>query len=345
MKNYSALLLGLAFLASACSERITPEAGETVEGMILSASLSEETKTSLEGPSAGKYKPVWKTGDKISINGTLSNAVAESDNGKQAVDFTVSGTLSSPFKVLYPGTTSQNVISLPATQNYYSGSFDGAAAAAYGKATKTGNKYSAQMTNFCGILRFALNGSATLDRIEINSLGSEKLRGNFTLATNSNGFTGSFSGGTAGTLTYNCEGVTLSGSDTFFYVAIPAQPYSKGLEALVYKSDGTFMRLKFWGSGHTLANTDVVEFESKTFAAGRVEDLFTINSLTAENGGAPTAPAICHVTLGGTPQAHRRDCQGGRFLQRLPFHQAFQAGLRQDAPGVPPGTPLTRMAL
>ena len=73
--------------------------------------------------------------------------------------------------------------------------------------------------------------------MEINSLGSEKLRGNFTI---SNFETGAFSGGTAGTLTYNCP-VTLTGSDTYFYVAIPAQTYASGLEALVYQSDGAYM--------------------------------------------------------------------------------------------------------
>lgn len=308
MKKYSALLLGLAFLTTACSDRISPEAGGTLDFMILSASVNDGTKTSLDGPTAGVYKPVWKTGDKISVNGVLSSAVASKDNGKQDVDFTVSGTISSPFKVLYPGTTSANVISLPDTQNYYEGSFDGAAAAAYGTAVKSGNVYKASLTNFCGVLRFALNGTATLDKIELNSLGSEKLMGDFTLSTNSSGFTGSWTGGSAGTLTYSFgSGLTLSGSDTPVYVVIPAQNYASGIEAKVYQSDGAFMRLKFWGTGHTLAGSDVVEFESKTFAAGRTEDLFSINNLTAEDGGEPTAaPASVTVAVYNLKQQDNR---------------------------------------
>ena len=242
------------------------------------------TKTTLAGPTNNIYEVHWKTGDKISVNGALSNAVASADNDKKNVDFTVSGSLSAPYNVLYPGTTSANVIALPATQTYVANSFDGAAAASYGIATKIGDKYSAKLKNFCGVLRFALKGSATLTRIEINSLGGEKLRGNFTI---SNFETGAFSGGTAGTLTYNCP-VTLSGSDTYFYVVIPAQAYASGLEALVYQSDGAYMRLKFWGEGHTLANTDVIEFESKTYEAGRTENLLQINDLTSESGGNPT---------------------------------------------------------
>ncbi len=283
-------LLCLSCTEKPAQDHTTP--GDTITKMVLSASLpNAETKTSLNHHD-GVYDVVWKTGDKISVNGTLSNAVESGDNGEKTVDFTVEGNLTAPFKVLYPGTTSENVIVLPATQTYEPDDIDGSAAASYGAATFNGSTYNAKLTNFCGILRFALKGSATLSRIELNSLGSEKLCGDFTLATDANGFTGSWSGGTAGTLTYSFgSGLTLTGSETYVYIAIPAQTYAAGLEALVYQTDGAFMRLKFWGSGATLEGTDLIEFESKTFAAGRTENLLAINALTAEDGGEPTAEA------------------------------------------------------
>ena len=284
-----------------CEESAPVDQPETgfVDGMVLSASVNDlDAKTTLGAPNEGAYKTLWKTGDKVSVNGTLSSAVASEDNGKSNVDFTVDGSLSAPYNVLYPGTTSTNVISLPATQTYAANTFDGAAAAMYGVATKSGNKYIAKLNNFCGILRFALKGSATLTRIELNSLGSEKLRGNFTI---SNFSTGAFTGGTAGTLTYNCP-VTLTGSDTYFYVAIPAQDYASGLEALVYQSDGAYMRLKFSkfaNNSTTLNGSDVIEFESKTFVAGRTENLLAISNLTSESGGTPTLtpPTITVATF------------------------------------------------
>jgi len=265
----------------------------SVTNMVLSASMPDEiTKTTLGAPSEGVYDILWSTGDKVSVNGTLSEGVASGYIGQKVAEFTVNGELSAPYKVLYPGTTSPNVIALPATQNYVAGSFDPAAAACYGTAAKNGGKYGVTLHNFCGILRFALNGSATLDRIELKSLGSEKLYGSFTLATDANGFTGAFSGGTTGILTYSFgSGLTLSGTDTYVYVAIPAQTYASGVEARVFQSDGASMLLKFWGNGETLASTDIIEFVSKTFAAGRTENLFAINSLTAEAGGEPTAEA------------------------------------------------------
>ena len=285
----AAMALGLAF---GCN-KTNLETSEPEDRIILSASpASSETRTTLGAPDNGVYQVLWKTGDRVSVNGVLSdNAVTSAQNGLKNVDFTVSGSLSAPYKVLYPGTTSANVISLPATQTYVAGSFDGAAAASYGNAVKSGTRYDVKLSNFCGVIRLALKGSATLSRIELGSLGSEKLYGNFTLSTNGNGFTGAFSGGEAGTLTYNCEGVTLSGADTYFYIVLPAQTYASGLEALVYQADGAYMRRKCWGSGQSLKGSDLAAFESKTLAAGRTENLLSIASLTAENGGDPTAEA------------------------------------------------------
>ncbi len=284
-------LLPLAgWLMVGCDKQPQQEPG-TVDKLVLSASLPDAGTKTMLNHHDDVYDVVWKTGDKISVNGVISNAVPSEYDGQKVVDFTVEGSLSAPFKVLYPGTGEERTISLPATQNYVADNIDGAAAASYGTATRTGDKYSAKLSNFCGILRFALNGSATLSRIELNSLGDECLYGDFDLTVGQGGFTGSFNGGTDGKLTYNIGGVTLSGTDTYFHIAIPAQAYASGIEALVYQADGAFMRLKFWGSGETLAGTDIIEFESKTFAAGRTENLLAINALTAEDGGEPTAEA------------------------------------------------------
>ena len=302
----SALFAAVAALCStACTPEVKEEPGDV---FILEAGMDEtESRTMLSGPANNVYEVHWKTGDKISVNGTKSSALSSSYNGKKVAEFTVSGSLSAPYKVLYPGTSEARTISLPDTQTYVENSFDPAAAAAYGNATYVNNKYGVHLTNFCGILRFALKGSATLTRIELNSLGDECLYGDFDLTVGPGGFTGSFNGGTEnGTLTYNCP-VTLTGSDTYFYVAIPAQTYASGLEALVYQSDGAYMRLKFWGSGKTLNGTDLIEFESKTYAAGRTENLLQINSLTAESGGTPTsAPPSVTVAVYNLKQQENR---------------------------------------
>ena len=286
------------------------------ETMILSASVTrQETKTMLSAPSDGVCEVLWKTGDRVSVNGTLSdNAVTAEENGTKDVDFTFGTSLSEPYKVLYPGTTSVNVISLPSIQNYVADSFDGAAAASYGNARKYGDRYSVKLNNFCGLICFAVKGNVTLDRIELKTLGSEKLHGDFTLAADADGFTGAFSGGTAGILTYDCD-VTLSNTDTYFYIAIPAQTYAAGIEALVYQADGAFMRLKFWGNGYTLSSDRLVRFTSFTYAAGRSENLLSINDLTAEDGGEPTAaPPGITVAVYNVYQEESRETSGKTYM-------------------------------
>lgn len=305
MSKYSTILCAFALLAVACTKPEDPIDNGNV--FILSASGEDtETKTALT-IDGNMGTIVWKEGDQVSINGTLSNAVPEANDGDSRVDFTFSQEPSAPYNVLYPGTTSTNVITLPATQTYVANSFDGAAMAAYGVAQKNANtgKYGVQLKNFCGLIRFALKGSAMLTKIELNSLGSEKLRGNFTV---SNFSTGAFSGGTAGTLTYSFgSGLTLTNADTYVYIALPAQTYASGLEALVYQSDGAYMRLKFWGSGQELKGKDIIGFESKTYAAGRTENLLSINSLTAESGGTPTsAPPSVTVAVYNLKQQENR---------------------------------------
>ena len=269
-------------------------------GLVLGVSLTEaQTKTSLGADDGeGNFKVLWSKGDQISVNGVLSNEVAEEDHGRAEVKFSVGGNVSAPYKVLYPGTTKTNVITLPETQNYVADSYDSAAYAAYGKVEQVDNEYKATLNNFCGLVRFALNGSATLSRIEVNALRGEKLYGEFTLADS---FNGEFTGGAEGTLTYIFEeGLKLSATDTYVYIALPAQTYSAGVEAKVYQADGAFMRLKFWGEGFELKGDHLRTFESKEYAAGRVEELAGIDKLEGEDYGMPDIPAGVTVALFNT---------------------------------------------
>ena len=292
----SGLLLAIigGFTAACTVEPIPsqPEADAAVTSLEFSASLSNaQTKTSLGAEP--DYNVLWSAGDQVSVNGVLSNAVADEDHGKTEVRFRVDGNLTAPFNVLYPGTTEKNVITLPAIQTYVADNYDPAAYAAYGKVEGG----SATLNNFCGLVRFALNGSATLTKIEVNALGGEKLHGAFTLA---DAFDGTFTGGAEG-LTYSFgEGLTLSETDTYVYIALPAQTYTAGVEAKVYQADGAFMRLKFWGDGEVLAGSELRDFASKTYAAGRVEELVGIGGLVAEDGGMPSVPATVKVALFNT---------------------------------------------
>lgn len=292
MKKIFVIYFALACVAgvAACSkiqdmpqEEVKNEASGNK--MILSVSMpSSQTKTCLGTPDGeGNVDVLWESGDRISVNGIVSEALSSSEDGKKVVSFTIDGTTSAPYKVLYPGTSAESVIVLPSSQSYVLNSFDPSAAVAYGNATESSGSYGVSLKNFCALIRLSLTGSATLSRIELNSLGSEKISGSFTLATDANGFTGGFSGGDSGSLVYNCSGQTLSSSAKYFYIAVPTQAYTAGMEALVYQTDEQYMRLKFWGSGKTLESSDIIAFADKTFAPGRVDVLSELPSLSQED--------------------------------------------------------------
>ena len=87
-------MLPLAIVAGATSCQEVPQPEPQPSGndvFVLEAQLPEDTqtKTALSPKEGNVYKVVWKAGDKISVNGTLSAAVSSADDGKKNVDFTV----------------------------------------------------------------------------------------------------------------------------------------------------------------------------------------------------------------------------------------------------------------
>lgn len=308
----------MLILGAACAKESAPQEGPQPEEegvFTLSAELPQDTevvKTAL----GNDYEIVWKTGNTVSINGTVSNPVVSDDNGKRSVNFTFKSTPSSPYNVLYPGTTSTNNVVFPATQNYVANTFDDNAAPSYGVATVTGNKATAKLTPVNVVLRFALNGNSTIDKIVLNAVGEESISGKFKV----NFSTGAISanGDNSPSITYNINGntgLTLNGSDTYFYIVIPARGYSSGLEALVYEtSTEKYMRLTF-GKGKTYSAGTLVEFASKTYAAGRVEELAQINDFSSQAGGDPEKKASFTVANYNLLSNYEEGRDGKPFLQ------------------------------
>ena len=264
------------------------------QSLTLDVSLSATEVKPVYGPYSGSAEldVVWHSGDKISINGIRSNALSSVADGKTQASFTLEGYIPRPYKVLYPASDKADVISLPSRQVYAEDSYDSAAAAAYGTAVESGSSLGVSMKHFCGFIRFAVNGNASLDRIELNSLGDEKLFGDFMLEEDGPAFTGKFSGGKDGTLVYDCKGQVLSDTDKYFYIAIPAQDYKSGLEALLYAEEGAPMRLKFWETGMKMEAGKVITMPVRSYASGTSEDILTPGDLSAISGGAPSGSPV-----------------------------------------------------
>ena len=143
------------------------------------------SRTSLGDKVGDGYPVYWSEGDKIAVNGILSQeAVINSQNGAEA-KFTIDGKLSYPLNITYPYTSTTTAtapkVVIPTTQNYTEGSFERESAPMCGYTT---NKTQAvAMKHLVGVLKFPVINNQTntviLDRIVITSIDGAKISGEF----------------------------------------------------------------------------------------------------------------------------------------------------------------------
>ena len=185
MKNYLLLLSAFVLLAVGCQTPSDDTTIETGEISILNVSL-EQTRVSLGAKGENGIYPVyWSEGDKIVVNGILSD-VAEIDAANRATaQFAFSATqLSYPYHVTYPycaSTTAENaIVEFPTEQSYAEGTFSAKSAPMCGYAAKNGD--GVVLNHLASILHFSIKASTVgvvLDKVVVVSTTGAKLSGEF----------------------------------------------------------------------------------------------------------------------------------------------------------------------
>ena len=69
---------------------------------VLELSLPDATKTTVSESLNGKRKVYWSDGDAISLNGVESSPLKDIGEKQNSASFTVQGSFSLPYNVLYP---------------------------------------------------------------------------------------------------------------------------------------------------------------------------------------------------------------------------------------------------
>lgn len=297
MKTNGQLIIMTAILAGfiSCSKQELPSI-EKDSAFTLTLGMPENSvvKTTLGPTDGNKYPIYWKTGDKVSVNGIVSNGLPEGYNDKARANFSFASELSLPYYILYPAQIGKtNEIVVPATQTYVAGSFDPAAAPLYGYSASKSD--CVELHNLTGTVCLSLKGTDKLTRIELTSNSGQALAGKVTLATGQSGFTGAFSVTEATstvTLSFG-SGLQLGSSATKLFIPVLAQAYTGGFTANVYNETGRYMSLKFWNAGKTVKGTELYSFEDKDYEAGRTESLQQIEDMTVEEDHFET-----HITVG-----------------------------------------------
>lgn len=284
MKNiFSFLLIALVLGLMGCTSHLEEEQiGNNFGSSTLTVSLSSPTTKIALGDkdSAGKYRVYWSEGDRVSVNGYISEEAVISPTNAASAQFEIKGiALNYPYNILYPASESNSVV-FATTQNYCQGTFESGVTPMYARVANKNEGIKLQYLS--GALRLSIKGDAegtTLSRMVVNA-GEGKIAGTFDIDFESGVITPSESA--VSTLEYSFgDGLALSTTEAKeFFVALPCGEF--GLcSAALHTTDGRVMNVRFKTSETSAIKAGVVrEFATVTFKKGEV---YTLQPYEMEN--------------------------------------------------------------
>lgn len=207
---------------------------------VLTLELPGTTKTVLGEAQDGVRPVLWCKGDKISVNGVVSDPLDVEGDVLKA-DFVLSGQVSAPYEIIYPAgmVKDAETVTLPAGQKYAAG--DNIVSGSMPMAGYSTTE-SVMMKQVCGILgiRLKMGTEANLIRyIEVMALGGEPVCGDFTVDYQ-NG-TLSSEAKDANVIRMEVQKTLPAESANAFNVILPAGVYSAGFQVKVVDENGRAM--------------------------------------------------------------------------------------------------------
>lgn len=214
---------------------------------VLTLELPGTTKTVLGDAQDGVRPVLWCKGDKISVNGVVSNPLDVEVNALKA-DFVLSEQVSAPYEIIYPAGMVKDAatVTLPAGQKYAEG--DNIVSGSMPMAGYSDTE-SVMMKQVCGILgiRLKMGTEANLIRyIEVTALGGEPVCGDFAV---------DFQNSTLSSEAKDVNVIRMEVQKTFpaesantFNVILPAGVYSAGFQVKVVDENGRAMVRSIKGS-------------------------------------------------------------------------------------------------
>lgn len=214
---------------------------------VLALELPGTTKTVLGEAQDGVRPVLWCKGDKISVNGVVSDPLDVEGNVLKA-DFVLSGQVSAPYKIIYPAAMVKDAatVTLPAGQKYAEG--DNIVSGSMPMAGYSTTE-SVMMKQVCGILgiRLKMGTEANLIRyVEVTALGGEPVCGDFLVDFQNS--TLSSEAKDADVIRMEVQKTFPAGSANTFNVILPAGMYSAGFQVKVVDENGRAMVRSIKGS-------------------------------------------------------------------------------------------------
>lgn len=214
---------------------------------VLTLELPGTTKTVLGDAQDGVRPVLWCKGDKISVNGVVSDPLDVEGDVLKA-DFVLSGQVSAPYKIIYPAGMVKDAatVTLPAGQKYAEG--DNIVSGSMPMAGYSDTE-SVMMKQVCGILgiRLKMGTEANLIRyIEVTALVGEPVCGDFSVDFQNS--TLSSEAKDADVIRMEVQKPLPAESANTFNVILPAGVYSAGFQVKVVDENGRAMVRSIKGS-------------------------------------------------------------------------------------------------
>ncbi|MBO7071245.1 MAG: hypothetical protein J6W09_08135, partial [Bacteroidales bacterium] len=320
-RYYILSLAAVALLASCAKEMPAPvdNPGEDLIKTYLTVGIDQETKTQLGDDGSKTHKVYWSNGDKIAVNGTASDALDGLSGTEQKTTFSFSGTLSTPYNVVYPASiyTDATHVTLPAVQTYDADSF---ADGMFPMAGYSVDGSSITLKHLCAVLKVSVKRatSGTIDEdnivaVRFKGLNNEKVNGSFEINYETPALTPASSFGSEVEVRV-VKNQATSATAIDYYLVVPAREYGHGFEVIVQDASGHIMTKTAAASGKTLVAGKLYtlpEFEFKPtdtevgVVIANASDL--INFATAFNnkeyGEDVVATVIDDITFDATTSA------------------------------------------
>lgn len=282
------LVFGLAaacVLAAACDQKEQDILEAGTEYTTFSVSLDDETKTSLGESVDGTRSVYWSNGDRISLNGTASDALSGVGPGEKSATFTVPGIIDPPFNVLYPADIWKNAstITLPAVQSYEEGTF---ASGAEPLAGYSADGSAITIGHLCSIIMLKVKKDAgvtasSLVRVTFQGNAAEQVSGDFTIDYEGSTLSGASSADEDKSVSLTLSEPLSESSALELFLVVPATAYTDGF-TVVLEDDMHRTMTKTRSSAKTMEAGKLVKMSEFSFVPSPVSTELGIDDITED---------------------------------------------------------------
>lgn len=286
---FSVRQLGVALIAvvlAACNVGSTNTIGS--ENLTKIEVALPQTRIAL-GEKAGENYPVyWSEGDRVAVNGVLSEAAEIDADNRSLAKFAVYGPLTYPHAVTYPYTSATTaeipLVEFQSEQTYTQGSFAEGSVPMCGYVAGDGEAVA--MKYLAGVLKFTIKASSegtALRKVVVTSTSGAKLSGKFAVDCASATITAAENSGSKITYLLPSDYKLTTTDAAEFYISIPAVEVGNCTVEFV-EPTGERMLCK-WNPTTPVKSGVVREFKTITYKRDDVIEFEEVSLPSYNEGG------------------------------------------------------------